>query len=87
MWSLRRRGHTQDLTRGAGTLERYRLAGVRHGQHEVARLSGTGTHCLRPPLTEEPGHGGLVCEAKFAHVLGKEKCFNAKQGMQMSSDI
>lgn len=62
-------------------MARYRLGRVHHGPHEVTRLSGAGAHGLRSPLSEEPRHGGLVCEAKLAHVLGKEKYFSARQGM------
>lgn len=56
----------------------YRLCGVYHGQHEAARLRGAGTHGLRSALSEQPGHGGLVGEGKFTHVLGKEKYFNTR---------
>lgn len=59
----------------------YRLCGVHHGQHEVARLGGTRTHGLCSALSEEPGHGGLVGEGKFTHVLGKEKYFNTRLGV------
>lgn len=58
----------------------YRLGGVHHGQHEVARLGGAGTHGLSPPLSEEPGHGGLVGEGKLPHVLGKEKGVSTRRG-------
>lgn len=64
----------------------YRLGGVHHGEHKVAGLHTTGTYGLRPPLSEESGHGGLVREAKFAHVLGEEKYFNTRQGRLVGSN-